>query len=125
MKNVAASIVIAVLLCLSVAATALAEKGRDRRKMITLSEDAMVNDKLLKKGTYEIRFDAETSQVLVLKDSEVIATAKAEVQMLSDKARYNQASFVQNEKGRVLNALRFAGDRREILLTDGSSRPAE
>lgn len=125
MKNVAASMVIAVLLCLSVAATALAEKGKDRRKMITLSEDARVNDTLIKKGTYEIRFDAETSQVLVLKNREVIATAKAGVQMLSDKARYNQASFVQTEKGRVLNALRFAGDRREILLTDSSSRPAE
>jgi hypothetical protein len=123
MRKFTVSIAAALLLCLSLVATALANE-KNLRKTLTLTEDVMVNDKLIKKGEYRVRFDAKTEEVTLSKDGEVVLTTKATVEVRPEKARYNSASFRSTEKGKLLNGFTFAGDQRVIVLSDVSDASA-
>jgi hypothetical protein len=124
MKRFGISIAAALLACLSLAATSVVE-AKNRRKTVTFSEDVLVNDTLVKKGTYEIKFDAASNTVSVLKDGDVIATAKADVKPTERKAPYNSASFTQTERGPALSALTFEGDKRLILVSGARDAGAD
>lgn len=116
MRKMTVSIVAALLLCLSLVGTALANE-KNLKKTLTLSEDVMVNGTLIKKGEYRVVFNAKTEEVTLSKDGDVVFTGKATVDLRPEKARYNSATFKTTEKGKVLDGFTFAGDRRAILLT--------
>lgn len=124
MKRFGISIAAAFLVCLSLAATFVVE-AKNRKKTITFNEDVLVNDTLVKKGTYEVKFDAASNRVSVLQDGELIVTAKADVKLTERKAPYNSASFTQTEKGQVLSALTFEGDKRLILVSGARDARAD
>lgn len=124
MKRFGISIAAVLLVCLSLAATSVVE-AKNRKKTITFNEDVLVNDTLVKKGTYEVKFDAASNTVSVLKNGDVMATAKADVKPTERKAPYNSASFTQTEKGRVLSALAFEGDKRLILVSGAREAGAD
>jgi hypothetical protein len=117
MRKFTVSIAAALLLCLSLVGTALANE-KNLKKTLTLTEDVMVNETLIKKGEYRVRFNAKTEEVTLSKDGEVVLTAKATVEMRPEKARYNSASFRSTEKGKLLNGFTFAGDQRVIVLSE-------
>jgi hypothetical protein len=127
MRKLVVNTLTAVLLGLSLSATALADKhqGKDRQKTVTFNEDVLVGDTLVKRGTYRVRFDATAGRVSIQNDREVVAAVRADVQMRSEKSPHHVASFTQTDRGRVLSALRFSGDRREVLLGETASRSAE
>lgn len=112
------------LLCLLFVGTALANE-KNLKKTITFKEDVMINDTMVKKGEYDVKFDSKTNEVSLLKRGEVVLTTKANVEMRADKARYNSASFKATDKGTRLDTLTFAGDRRAIVLTDTGNSTAD
>ncbi|HMV83455.1 MAG TPA: hypothetical protein PLD20_21585 [Blastocatellia bacterium] len=107
----------ALAICCAVAAVSLVQ-AKDRKKTVTFTEDFLVNSKLVKKGLYEVKFDAETSQVTILQDGDVVVTAKAEVRLTDKKALYNSASFTSTDRGKALTGITFEGDKRMILLNE-------
>ena len=116
MKKFAVSITAALVLCLSLLGTALANE-KSLKKTLTLSEDVMVNNTLIKKGEYRVMFNPKTEEVTLSRNNEVVFTGKATVEMRTEKARYNSAMFKSTDKGKLLDGFTFAGDRRAILLT--------
>ncbi len=123
MRKFVVSISAALLLCLSLIGTALANE-KNLKKTLTLNEDVMINNTLVKKGEYRVTFDAKTEEVTLSRDGDVVFTGKAMVEMRAEKARYNSASFRSTEKGKLLNGFTFAGDRRAIVLTETASSSA-
>jgi hypothetical protein len=117
------SLIVSLLLCLGLMATALANE-KNRRKTIHLAEDVLINDTLVRKGTYEVRFDARAGEVSFLKDGDVVMKTKATVELRETKAPYNSASFTTTEKGRALTSLTFQGDRRVVMPGEGNSKSA-
>ncbi|NOT62469.1 MAG: hypothetical protein HOP19_19865 [Acidobacteria bacterium] len=106
-------------LLMTTTATAKDQKlmSKNKQKTIVLMEDTMLNDQLLKRGTYRVKLNAMNSQVIVTDDDgEVVATAKANVTLGERKAEYNSFSADQTPKGRVITGLTFAGDRRVIIF---------
>ena len=124
MRKFAVSIVAALLLCLSLVGTALANE-KNLKKTLTLSEDVMANGTLIKKGEYRVMFNTKTEEVTLSKDGDVVFTSKATVEMQPEKARYNSASFKATDKGKVLNGFTFAGDRRAIVLSEATNTTTE
>lgn len=123
MRKFAVSITAAVLLCMSLVGTALANE-KPLKKTLTLNEDVMVNDTLIKKGEYRVTFNPKTEEVTLSRDGETVFTGKATVEMRTQKARYNSASYKTTDKGKVLDGFTFAGDQRAILLSESTNNAA-
>lgn len=114
-------LLLALLLCAIVAGTSLASE-KNLRKTMTLTEDVMVGETVIKKGTYKVRFDAKTSEVSILdEDNDPVVQVKASVQTSENKARYNSVSFTQKAEGKLLSSLTFAGDKRRIVFGDAAT----
>lgn len=124
MKKLGINFLMALMVCCAIATAALVQ-AKDRRKTVTFTEDFLVNSKLIKKGLYEVKFDSESGQVMILRDGDVVATTKAEVQMTDKKAPYNSATFTTTERGKVLTGVTFAGDKRLILVSERGEVGAE
>lgn len=123
MKKFIVSITAALLLCLSLVGTSLANE-KNMKKTFTLNEDVMINDKMVKKGEYRVVFNAKTEEVTLSKDGDVVYSGKAMVEVRPDKARYNSASFKSTDKGKMLNGFTFAGDRRAVVLSEATNTTA-
>ena len=107
------------------AGAGLAQEKALLRRTITLPEDVMVGETLVKQGTYEVRFDAKSNEVTLLKGKEVVAKAKATVEAGQEKARLDSLAYSGTEKGKKLNRLTFAGDRRTVVIDAGASTAAK
>lgn len=116
MKKFGSNFLMALMFCVAVAAVSLVQ-AKDRRKTVTFTEDILVNSKIVKKGLYEIKFDSETSQVMILQDGDVVVTTKAEVQMTDKKAPFSSARFSTTDRGKVLTGITFEGDKRLIVIS--------
>lgn len=99
-------------------------EGKDRRKTITFANDVTVNGTLVKQGTYDVRFDSETNEVMILKEGRMVATTRVEVQPTEKANAYNAAGFVEEPGGRILKTLSFRGDKRVLLVGPSSSQSA-
>lgn len=108
----------AILMCILLGAS-FAE-AKNRRKSITFSENVMLNETVIERGTYDLKFDSVDSKIMILKDGETVASAKVHIEMGSRRAAYNSASFKMTDKGKIITGITFAGDKR-ILVIDSSS----
>ncbi len=108
------------LLCLLSVGIGLAQE-KELKQTLNLPEDVMVGDTLVKKGTYEVRFDASNNELTILRGREVVARAKASVETGVTKARYNSVAYSTTEKGKRLTRLTFAGERRSLLIGESAS----
>ena len=87
---------------------------------VSLNQEAYLNDVKIRPGNYQVRFDAETNEVSILKDNHVIATAKARVQNGEKKPRQTAAYLSSTAKGMMLAKLFFKGDERAIIIGEGN-----
>lgn len=95
-------------------------EAKDRSKTITFINDVMVNGTLVGKGTYDIRFDSETNEVVVISKGRQIATTRVEVRLTDRKNLHNSAGYVERDNTRVLTTLSFEGDKRILLVNPAS-----
>lgn len=124
MKKIVINLLVVLTLCVGLIGTALAN-GKNLKKTVTLSQDIMVNDKLVKKGTYQVKFDAVTSSVSILDDNrDLVATMKVSVKEGLKKASNNSLSFTTTEKGQILTSITFEGDKRTLHIDELQNTPA-
>lgn len=101
----------------------LAKIGKNQSPFM---EDVLVNDQLVKRGTYRVKFDAKQSHLTILEDDgDVLATAKVNVKMGDRKALYNSVAFAQTAKGKAMTSLTFEGDQRLLVLDEPVNNMAE
>jgi hypothetical protein len=110
----------ALLLCALVGTLALA---KNKFHTISFDQDTMVNGTLVKKGEYRVRFDDQTSELILLKDSHVIVTTTAKEEALEKKSPVTSFDINTANSSAVLTKVTFEGDRYSLLL--GDSQAAE
>lgn len=71
--------------------TSVAAMANTSKKQVTFAEAVTVNGVLVKKGTYEVRFDDQTNQLTIVKGGKVIAQAEAQLEKME---RTGQAAYV-------------------------------
>ncbi len=120
MKRLMIAMMSAVILCLPPAAPASAQEKEIVKKTVTLSEDVWIGGVQLKRGVYQVRFDAKNNELTFFSGGKTVATTKATVEMGKDKARATALTFTTSEKGRSLNRLSFEGDRRSIIVGEAA-----
>ena len=94
--------------------------AKNRSKTITFLNDVTVNGTLVQKGTYDVRFDSESSEVTISRNGRQIATTRVEVRLTDRKNPHNSAAFVEKENARILTSITFEGDKRVLLVNPAS-----
>ena len=89
-----------------------------RKQTVTFDTDIKVNDTLVKKGTYQVKFDDETGQLSIIKDGKTVAQAMTRVETRTKKAN----DFVMRSQGdgdqKQLIGVTFGGSDKDVLISN-------
>ena len=122
MKKLASLIVLSLIVsALSVAAFA---QGKSKAADFTFSEAFVVGEKKFEPGTYRIKFNADKSELEIMKNGDLVATAKVTVDEAAGKSPYNAVSKNATDRGKVVTDVRFGGDRRTFKVSDMNMQSA-
>ena len=92
------------------------DKGKVEKKMVTFTEDIMVNGTLVKQGEYEIRFDDSTGELSVLKNGKVKAKTSAHYEARTDKAKITALRTVGSGSSVELKGVTFGGSDQDVIV---------
>jgi|SRR4029453_1322643 hypothetical protein len=111
-----ASLVALVITALASISAIAGDKGKVEKKMVTLTEDIMVNGTLVKKGDYEIKFDDSTGELSVIKNGKVKAKTVAHYEARSDKAKSTALRTVDAGGNVELKGITFGGSDQDVIV---------
>jgi hypothetical protein len=116
MRKLIASFSAVFLLCILSVGVSAQEK--DLKEKFTFDEDVLVNTTLVKKGTYLIKYNPETSEVKFMDGDNVVAKAKATVKLNEKEFDSDGLITTETSSGKKLTGLRLGGQREEITILD-------
>ena len=118
MKSIVNRIVAVIMVgaLMSVAAFAKTQKHR-----VTFDNDIKVNGTLVKKGTYEVKFDDETGQLSINKNGRTVAQTMAKLEARAKKANGFQLRSVGEGDQSELVGLTFSGSDKDVVVTGGGA----
>jgi len=100
----------------SISALAAGDKGKVDKKMITLTDEVMVNGTLVKPGDYEVKFDEGTNELSILKNGKVVAKTPAHVEARSEKAKNTALRTMDKGGNPELISVTFGGSDRDVVV---------
>ena len=115
MKSIVNRMVVVLMVgaLMSVAAFAKVHK-----QTVKFDSDMKVNDTLVKKGTYQVKFDDETGQLSIIKDGKTVAQAMTRLETRTKKA----SEFVLRSQGngdeKQLIGVTFGGSDKDVLISN-------
>ena len=116
------SIVNRMLVVLMVGAlTSVVAFAKTQRHRVTFDNDMKVNGTLVKKGTYDIKFDDETGQLSIMKNGKTVAQATTRVEARVKKANDFQLRSTINGDETQLVGVTFGGSDKDVLITNGGA----
>jgi hypothetical protein len=100
----------------SVVALAKVQKAR-----ATFDNDIKVNGTLVKKGSYDVKYDDESGQLSIIKNGKVIAEAMTRVEARSKKASDFQIRSVTNGNEVQLAGVTFGGSDKDVMIANNGA----
>lgn len=110
-RSITFSLFVLCLLTLSTLAT-----GKSLRDQIVFGQQIQVNGTTVKPGTYEIRFDAETSELTIARENKVVVKARVAVQSGQKAERQTTSYLKSTAEGMALARVIFRKDDRVLVL---------
>ena len=118
MKSIVNRIVVVVMVG---ALTCVAAFAKTHKHRVTFENDIKVNGTVVKKGSYEVKFDDETGQLSIAKNGKVVAQAMARLEPRAKKANDFQLRSVNSDNEQRLTGVTFGGSDKDIVITNGGS----
>ena len=116
------SIVNRVLVVMMVGAlTSVVAFAKTQRHRVTFDNDMKVNGTLVKKGTYDIKFDDETGQLSIVKNGKTVVQAMAKLEAREKKANDFQLRSTVNGDETQLTGVTFGGSDKDVVITSGGA----
>jgi glycerate-2-kinase len=103
------------------ALTSVVALAKTHIQKVTFESDIKVNGTLVKKGTYDLKFNDETGQLSIVKGGKVIAEAMARVESRTKKANDFQLRSTVNGDEQQLTGITFGGSDKDVVLTSGGA----
>jgi len=103
------------------ALTGVVAFAKVHKQKVTFESDMKVNGTLVKKGTYELKFDDESNQVTISKNGKTVAQAMARVEPREKKANDFQLRSTVNGDETNLTGMTFSGSDKDIVITSGGA----
>ena len=116
------SIVNKVMAVLMVGAlTSVVALAKVHKEKVTFDNDIKVNGTLVKKGTYEVKFDDATGQVSFNKNGKVVAEAMTRTEQRDKKAADFQVRTNQAGDETQLISVTFGGSDKNIMIANNGA----
>ncbi|HJY29511.1 MAG TPA: hypothetical protein VJ306_15890 [Pyrinomonadaceae bacterium] len=103
------------------ALTSVAAFAKVRKQRVTFDNDIKVNGTLVKKGTYDLKFDDETGQLSIVKNGKTVAQAMARTEDRQKKAGDFQLRSEVNGGETQLIGVTFGGSDKNVVITNGGA----
>ena len=118
MKSIVNRIVVVVMIGALASVAAFAKTHKHR---VTFENDIKVNGTLVKKGTYEVKFDDATGQLSINKNGKTIAQTMAKLEDRAKKANGFQLRSVGSGDEVELTGVTFSGWDKDVVITSGGA----
>ena len=118
MKSVISKVVAVLMVGALTGVVALAKVHKART---TFDTDIKVNGTLVKKGTYEVKFDDQTNQLSIVKNGKVVAEATTRLEPRSKKANDFQLRLVTANNERQLAGVTFGGSDKDVMVANSGA----
>ena len=116
------SIVSRMLVVLVIGALAsVAAFAKVTKHQVTFENDIKVNNTVIKKGTYDVKYDDQTNEFSVVKNGKVVATATGRLEARSKKASDFQLRSTGSGDDAQLVGVTFGGWDKDVVLGTGAS----
>ncbi|HJS22839.1 MAG TPA: hypothetical protein VJ751_00625 [Pyrinomonadaceae bacterium] len=113
------SIVTRMLVVLMVGAlTSVAAFAKVHKHTVTFDTDIKVNDTLVKKGTYQVRFDDETGQLSIVQNGKTVAQAMTRIETRAKKASDFVLRSQVNGDETQLTGVTFGGSDKNVMISN-------
>ena len=106
------------------ALTSMVAFAKVQKHKVTFENDIKVNGTVVKKGTYDVKFDDETGQLSIVKNGKTVAEASAKVEARTKKANDFQLRSTVNGDETQLIGVTFGGSDKDVMITGGSATSA-
>ena len=116
------SIVNKMLVVLMVGAlTSVVAFAKTQKQRVTFENDIKVNGTLVKKGTYDVKFDDQTGQLAIMKNGKVVAEANAKLEQRAKKASDFQVRSTVNGNETQLIGVTFGGSDKDVMIANNGA----
>lgn len=118
MKSIVNRIVVVIMVG---ALTSVAAFAKTHKHKVTFENDIKVNGTLVKKGTYEVKFDDATGQLSINKNGKTVAQTMAKLEDRAKKANGFQLRSVGEGDQAELTGVTFGGSDKDVVITSGGA----
>ena len=103
------------------ALTSVVALAKTQKARATFDSDIKVNGTLVKKGSYEVKFDEETNQLSIIKNGKVVAEAATRLETRSKKANDFQIRSITNGDEVQLAGVTFGGSDKDVIIANSGA----
>ena len=103
------------------ALTSVVAFAKTQKQRVTFENDIKVNGTLVKKGTYDVKFDDQTGQLAIIKNGKVVAEANAKLEQRAKKASDFQVRSMVNGNETQLTGVTFGGSDKDVMLANNGA----
>ena len=118
MKSIVNRIVVVLVVGALTSMVALAKVHKHK---VTFENDTKVSGTVVKKGTYDLKFDDETGQLSIVKNGKVVAQAMAKLEPRTKKAGDFQLRSAGTGDDTELIGFTFGGSDKDVVITNNGS----
>ncbi len=118
MKSIVNRIVVVVMVG---ALTSVAAFAKTHKHRVNFDSDIKVNGTVVKKGSYEVKFDDETGQLSIIKNGKSVAQTMARLEARAKKANGFQLRSVGSGDETQLTGVTFGGSDKDVVITTGGA----
>ena len=118
MKSIVSRMVAIVMVGALTGVVALAKVHKHR---VTFENDIKVNGTLVKKGTYDVKFDDESGQLTIVKNGKTVAQAMAKLESREKKANDFQLRSTTSGDEQQMTGVTFGGSDKDVVITTGGA----
>jgi hypothetical protein len=101
--------------------TAVSAFAKTRKESITLTSNTTVNGTLVKKGTYDLKFDEEKGELSIIKSGKVIAQASTTTEKRDGKARQFELRLSGSGEEQQLVGIAFPGADQNFVINGAAA----
>ena len=103
------------------ALTSVVALAKVHKERVTFENDIKVNGTLVKKGSYDVKFNDETGQFSIVKNGKVIVEAMARTEQRSKKANDFQLRSMLSGDETQLVGVTFGGSDKDIMISNNGA----
>lgn len=118
MKSIVNRMVVVLMVAALTSVVALAKVHKQK---VTFENDIKVNGTLVKKGSYDVKFNDETGQLSIVKNGKTVAEAMARFEPRSKKANDFQLRSTVNGDETQLTSVTFGGSDKDVVISNGGA----